>query len=66
MRFGSISEILSVTVPPSVSESFSINIALRLSEAPSFGMPVIYYDKSCKGSQAYTALAVEIVGKERG
>lgn len=39
---------------------------VRLSEAPSFGMPVIYYDKSCKGSQAYTALAEEIVGKERG
>ena len=27
---------------------------VRLSEAPSFGMPVIYYDKSCKGSFAYT------------
>ena len=39
---------------------------VRLSEAPSFGMPVIYYDKSCKGSQAYMALAEEIVGKERG
>ena len=39
---------------------------VRLSEAPSFGMPVIYYDKSCKGSQAYMTLAEEIVGKERG
>ncbi len=38
---------------------------VRLSEAPSFGMPVIYYDKSCKGSEAYTLLAQEIAGKER-
>lgn len=36
---------------------------VRLSEAPSFGMPVIYYDKSCKGSIAYTKLAKEIAGK---
>ncbi len=39
---------------------------VRLSEAPSFGMPVIYYDKSCKGSTAYTGLAAEIIVKERG
>jgi chromosome partitioning protein len=36
---------------------------VRLSEAPSFGMPAIYYDKSCKGSIAYTELAKEIAGK---
>ncbi len=36
---------------------------VRLSEAPSFGMPVIYYDKSCKGSIAYSELAKEIAGK---
>ncbi len=38
---------------------------VRLSEAPSFGMPVIYYDKSCKGSIAYTEVAKEIIAKER-
>ena len=38
---------------------------VRLSEAPSFGMPVIYYDKSCKGSLSYTELAREIIAKER-
>ena len=38
---------------------------VRLSEAPSFGMPVIYYDKSCKGSLSYTALAQEIIEKEQ-
>ena len=42
-----------------------INRGVRLSEAPSFGMPVIYYDKSCKGSLAYTELAKEIIAKER-
>ena len=42
-----------------------IKRGVRLSEAPSFGMPVIYYDKSCKGSLAYTELAKEIIAKER-
>ncbi len=37
---------------------------VRLSEAPSYGMPVIYYDKSCKGSVAYTELAKEIAVRE--
>lgn len=37
---------------------------VRLSEAPSYGMPVIYYDKACKGSAAYTQLAREIIKKE--
>ncbi len=38
---------------------------VRLSEAPSFGMPVIYYDKSCKGTHAYLDLVSEILKKER-
>ena len=38
---------------------------VRLSEAPSFGMPVIYYDKNCKGSITYTELPKEIIAKER-
>ncbi len=33
---------------------------VRLSEAPSFGMPVMYFDKSCKGSLSYMQLAKEI------
>ena len=36
---------------------------VRLSEAPSFGMPVMYFDKSCKGSVAYMELAREITEK---
>lgn len=34
---------------------------VRISEAPSYGMPIIYYDKSSKGSVAYTELANEII-----
>lgn len=36
---------------------------VRLSEAPSFGQPVFYYDRSSKGSQAYEELAEEVMGK---
>ena len=42
-----------------------VSRGVRLSEAPSFGMPVIYYDKNCKGSIAYMELAREIIAKER-
>lgn len=34
---------------------------VRLAEAPSFGMPVISYDKQSKGALAYLALAGEII-----
>lgn len=37
---------------------------VRLSEAPSFGQPIIYFDKSSKGAQAYTALAKEFLKKQ--
>lgn len=36
---------------------------VRLSEAPSFGQPVWYYDKSSRGAQAYDALAQEFLKK---
>jgi chromosome partitioning protein len=36
---------------------------VRLAEAPSFGMPVLYHDKLSKGTQAYLALAGEILEK---
>jgi chromosome partitioning protein len=39
--------------------------AVRLSEAPSFGMPIQYYDKRSKGSDAYNALAKEFLKKNR-
>ncbi len=34
---------------------------VRLSEAPSFGQPVMYYDKFSKGSSAYEDLAKELI-----
>lgn len=38
---------------------------VRLSEAPSYGIPVIYYDKSSKGSNAYIELAKEFIKKNK-
>lgn len=37
---------------------------VRLAEAPSHGLPVIYYDRCSRGAQAYVALAEEILRKE--
>lgn len=34
---------------------------VRLSEAPSHGMPVQYYDRSSKGAKSYDELAEEFV-----
>jgi len=34
---------------------------VTLSEAPSFGKPVIYYDLKCAGAQGYLALAREVI-----
>ncbi|NMM45011.1 ParA family protein [Rhodospirillaceae bacterium KN72] len=38
---------------------------VRVSEAPSFGKPVILYDMECRGSQAYIHLASEVLKRER-
>ena len=38
---------------------------VRLSEAPSFGKPILYFDRSCKGSIAYNDLAAEVIGANR-
>ena len=38
---------------------------VRLSEAPSFAMPVLTYDTMSKGAQAYRALAQEMLEKNR-
>lgn len=37
---------------------------IRLAEAPSFGSPVMYYDKSSTGAKAYLALAGEMLRRE--
>ncbi len=36
---------------------------VRLSEAPSHGLPALVYDHSCSGSRAYIALARELIGR---
>ncbi len=38
---------------------------VRLSEAPSFGLPAIVYDMRCPGAQAYIRLAKEVIQKEK-
>ncbi len=36
---------------------------VRLSEAPSHGLPALVYDHACSGSRAYMALARELIGR---
>lgn len=38
---------------------------VRVSEAPSYGKPVLLYDNACTGSQAYIRLASEVIRRER-
>jgi chromosome partitioning protein len=38
---------------------------VRLSEAPSFGQPILLYDVECQGAQAYLALAQEMIATKR-
>jgi chromosome partitioning protein len=47
---------------------FSIVIPrnVKLSEAPSFGKPIITYDRNSKGALAYMSLAKELIWREEG
>ncbi len=38
---------------------------VRVSEAPSYGKPVLVYDLKCVGSEAYLRLATEIIAREK-
>src|SRR4051812_39325291 len=38
---------------------------VRISEAPSYGKPVLVYDLKCTGSEAYLRLATEVIRRER-
>lgn len=48
-------KVYSTTIPRNV----------RLSEAPSFGQPIMYFDKNSKGSLAYTALCDEFLSQQK-
>ena len=37
---------------------------VRLSEAPSFGQPIIYFDRSSKGAAAYRDFTDEFLAKQ--
>ena len=50
--FGNV--VFNVTIPRNV----------RLAEAPSYGMPVYLYDKSCSGSIAYLKLVEEFFNRK--
>ena len=38
---------------------------VRLSEAPSYGQPILYYDKRSKGAEVYMELAKEVLKREK-
>ena len=38
---------------------------VRVSEAPSFGMPALIYDQRASGSQAYLSLANEVIKQNK-
>ena len=63
---------LSLAVAEDVREHFGDKVYrtviprnVRISEAPSHGLPVIVYDMRCSGSQAYIHLASEVMKRER-
>ncbi len=62
---------LSVQVEKDVREYFGAQVYesviprnVRLSEAPSYGVPVMYHDLRSKGAQAYLQMAQELIQRE--
>lgn len=63
---------LSVQVVEEVKKYFASTVFntiiprnVRLSEAPSYGMPAVAYDKNSKGAQCYKSLANEVIKKNK-
>ena len=38
---------------------------IRLGEAPSYGLPIIYYDEKSKGAESYRELAAEVIKRSK-
>ena len=55
MRANSKEKVYATVIPRNV----------RVSEAPSYGKPVLVYDLKCVGSEAYLRLATEIIQREK-
>ena len=51
-------------MPDKVYET-SIPRNIRLGEAPSYGLPIIYYDDKSKGAESYRDLAAEVIKRSR-
>jgi chromosome partitioning protein len=49
------SKVYKTTIPRSI----------RISEAPSYGQPINFYEPKGKGSEAYTDLAIEFIKNNR-
>ena len=47
------SKVYSTTIPRNI----------RLAEAPSYGLPIDKFDRSCSGSEAYKSLALEVIAR---
>ncbi len=68
-RRNNLSEAVSADVRGHFKESvFDTHIPrnVRITEAPSHGMPVLLYDFRSSGAQAYLALAAEFLKRQRG
>jgi chromosome partitioning protein len=57
-----VAEDVRACLGPSVFETV-VPRNVRLSEAPSHGLPALIYDLKCPGSEAYVRLAKEIIGR---
>ncbi len=64
---------LSIQVTEAVKKFFRDKVykvviprAVRISEAPSHGKPIMAYDRSCRGARAYNELALEVISRNGG
>ena len=76
----SVTASVSKSVPASVTRSVTKSVFrlrcecfyeihntrnVKISEAPSHGVPILIYDILCAGAQAYASLAAEIIEQEQ-